>query len=417
MTGARVKSIDVLIARALALALVLAATNIGCTSHILKAENSIELLKNDEADRSIDVKELPTEEQPSPTSSGTYVRFPGPPPVKTTLSPLAGVQNAANETSVHSTTSQGTPNKSGSDERVAHLSGALRRNANKPLVGKKSKKPSPPDPDLVVVSPNRLQTLQTLQTSGREPAMEDSEGFIGRRAKEDPFRIGEKVVMEASYFSVVAGDLTFEVRPFVQVNGKKSYHFVGTARSTSVFAMFYAVEDWVETFVDYETLIPYNYALHVKETKQLRESRCVFDWSKSKASFWDKKINVEKKVDDTKKEWEIPPYSQNVFSAPFYLRNFAMKVGKKLAFRVAHENDNLILTAEVLRKEHISTPAGEFDTVVVKPTIQLNGVFKPVGDIFLWFTDDERKLIVRMESKIKIGKIVAIAKKIELGQP
>jgi hypothetical protein len=163
-------------------------------------------------------------------------------------------------------------------------------------------------------------------------------------------------------------------------------------------------------------MTPSTYELHVKETKQLRETRAVFDWNKGLATWWDKKINSEQKVEENKKEWEIPQFSQNVFSIFYYLRTFRLKPGKFLSFRVAHENENLTVTAEVLRKEHIDTPAGEFDTVVVKPKIELNGVFKPVGDIFIWLTDDDRKLIVRIESKIKIGTIVGVAKKVETGQ-
>src|SRR5690606_8009844 len=117
--------------------------------------------------------------------------------------------------------------------------------------------------------------------------------------------------------------------------------------------------------------------------------------------FWDKKINAEKRVEERNSEWDILEYSQNVFSAPFYIRSFQLVPGKKINFRVAHEKENLIVKAEVLRRERIATPAGEFNTVVVKPQIELNGFFKPVGDIFLWFTDDDRKLLVRMESKIK----------------
>ena len=77
----------------------------------------------------------------------------------------------------------------------------------------------------------------------------------------------------------------------------------------------------------------------------------------------------------------------------------------------------MILNAEVIRREKISTPAGDFNTVVIKPTISLDGKFSPVGDIFVWLTDDDRKFLVRIESKLKIGKVVGVAKAIEYGKP
>ena len=55
----------------------------------------------------------------------------------------------------------------------------------------------------------------------REPGLEDSEGFDGRRPIEDPFRPGESVTLSVKYFNMRAGDATFKVEPFVEVNGKK----------------------------------------------------------------------------------------------------------------------------------------------------------------------------------------------------
>jgi hypothetical protein len=352
-----------------------------CTSKVLKVDQSDQLLKNDEFDKALKVKVIAPTPTPGPgvaaelPESGLFVRLPGPEPV-------LGAFATSNVDS---------------------------RNTSKPLVGRSAGKKGS-----VVEA---LAPAPAPSATPRQPEIEDAEGFNGRRPVKDPYRVGERVTYEASYFGVVAGDITIEVRPFVQVNGRKSYTFAGTAISTSVFAMFYAVDDWFETHVDFETMTPYSYSLHVKETKQLREARELFDHVNKKASYWDKKINSEGKIEEKKNEWEIPAFPQNVFSAPFYLRAFTLKPGKKIAFTVAHEKENLILTADVIRREKITTDAGEFNTVVLKPMIELNGVFKPMGDVFVWMTDDDRKLIVRIESKIKIGKVVAVAKKVELGTP
>ena len=337
-----------------------------CSSTVMKHEHAQEILRNDEFDKAFKVQEVSDHLPPS----GEYVRLPGPTP------------------------------EPGAFKKLKH-----EKVAKAPRRGKKSAVTE-------IVAPTPEAT-----PAARQPEFEDSEGFEGRRPKVDPFRVGEKVTLTVSYFAVSAGDITVEVRPFVQVDGRKSYHFAGTAISTSVFAMFYAVDDWFETFVDFDTLLPYSYALHVKETKQLREARSLFDWKKMRAFFWDKKINNEGKVEEKKQEWDLAPYSQNIFTAAYYLRNAKLEVGKKLAFNLSHENENLRVTAEVLRKEHLSTVAGEFDTVVVKPKIEINGAFKPVGDIFVWMTDDDRKFIVRIESKIKIGKIVGVLKGLDRGQP
>jgi hypothetical protein len=363
----------------LAVSLALGAS--GCaTKKILTADNAEEVLRTQEFDKQIEVKEIPADES---MQSGTYVRLPGPPPIAGSF-PAAKVKTSA----------KAPVKKKGKALSNAQSAAAL--------------------------PPSTSQALAALASNTgmkHEPSIEDGQGFFGRRPVKDPFRVGEKVTFEVSYFAVVGGDMTAEVRNFAEVNGRKSYRFAGTAKSSSVFAMFYAVDDWFETFVDFETLIPQSYALHVKESKQLREVRTAFDWAKKRASYYDKKINEEKKLEQETKDWDIPDYSQNVFSAAFYLRTFDWRPGIKTSFRVAHEGKNLVLTAEYVRKEKLSTPAGDFDCVVVKPTISLDGKFTPIGDVFVWMTNDDRKLIVRIESKIKIGKIVAVAKSVDLGKP
>ena len=93
-----------------------------------------------------------------------------------------------------------------------------------------------------------------------------------------------------------------------------------------------------------------------------------------------------------------------------------LEPGKKLVYRLAHEKENILVTADVVRREKISTPAGDFNAIVLKPHIEIGGVFKPIGDIFLWLTDDDRHFILRIESKIKIGTIVAEIKSLDKGQ-
>jgi hypothetical protein len=253
------------------------------------------------------------------------------------------------------------------------------------------------------------------------PDIESGEGYDpmtagARRPLVDPYWPGEKVTLEVSFFAITAGIMTVEVKPFVEVNGRKSYAFYGTAKSYGMFSSVYTLDDWFETYVDFEKLIPYSYSLHVKESKQLRQVRNLFDWKNLSAQFREKKVTDEEGLKEINKDWQILEWSQNVFSAVYYMRTLKLTPGKKFAFRIAHEGENLILSGEVLRKEHLSLDAGEFETVVVKPSIQLGGVFKPVGDILIWLTDDDRKFIVKIESAIKIGTIKAKAVKIEPGQ-
>ena len=258
-----------------------------------------------------------------------------------------------------------------------------------------------------LVAPEKADKLLKHQ-----PAMEDGEGFTGRRPKVDPFVANEELIYAVSYFAIEGGRFTMKTHPFVEVNGRKSYRFTFHARSSSTFSLFYAVDDMAEFFMDYEDLVPYSYTIKAKESKQVRDVKSFFNWKTLQAKTWDKKIKKGKGPEEKIYEWEILPYSQNVFSAVYYMRTFQYTVGKEISMRVGHEGKNIIMTAKILREEKLNTGAGTFDTFVIKPEFEIDGVFKPVGDVFMWITNDQYHRIARIESKIKIGKVVVNLQKI-----
>lgn len=269
----------------------------------------------------------------------------------------------------------------------------------------------------VAASPSTASASTLVATSAprREPDVESDKGFDGRRPLIDPFRVGEKIVHSVKYFKVQAGTLALEVRPYAFVNGKKSYNFTTSIKSSSFFSSFYAVDDYATTLMDFDTLVPSVYTMHVKESGQLREARALFDASTLKATFWDKKQTEKDGVQEKRIEWDMLPYSQNVYSAAYYMRMFQWDVGNENAFRIAHDGDNLIFKGKAIRREKITTKVGEFTALVIKPDIYLKGKFTPTGDIFIWLSDDDRKFILRIESEIKIGTLVSEIEELHKG--
>jgi hypothetical protein len=63
------------------------------------------------------------------------------------------------------------------------------------------------------------------------------------------------------------------------------------------------------------------------------------------------------------------------------------------------------VTIRVLRRERITVPAGTFDAIVIQPVIKTKGVFSEEGRAELWLSDDERRLILQMKSRLSFGSI------------
>jgi hypothetical protein len=67
---------------------------------------------------------------------------------------------------------------------------------------------------------------------------------------------------------------------------------------------------------------------------------------------------------------------------------------------------NWAVEVQTLGKEKVKTRAGEFATIKVRTYPKHEGVFMNKGVVFIWLTDDSRKVPVLMKSTLKVGSFV-----------
>ena len=241
--------------------------------------------------------------------------------------------------------------------------------------------------------------------------------FPSRRPVKDPIWTGEKEVYEISYFGMSAGDFTLESLPYQAVNHRKVYHIKGTAVSSPVFSLFYRLNDTVETFIDYDGLFSQRFHLILDESKQSRDALELNDSEKSQTFYWNKWYHVERGYTETKEYAPVPQFSQDSLSALYYLRAVPLKDGDVFSFPVISEGKWFEAVITVIRHEPMDTVMGHVQTVVVKPDTRFQGVLQKRGDSYIWLTDDDRRVPVRIEAKVKIGTVTARLKKYEPGSP
>lgn len=387
---------------------------LGCSSSPLKYSKADQLAKNAEFEKAVKIEHTEPELNDDDTESDAS---PAVKPTPETPSVAKSETKVDAGTAHHAKSKKGSKAKGESGTSTAATKSSKTK-SSKSTKNSAAKASGETTADKVAKESPNTEAKDVVATAPgkREPDIEDDEGFAGRRPLKDPFHVGEVVTYDVHYFKVSAGTMKLKVDPMVNVNGRKAYNFVTELKSSSMFSSFYSVQDRVETFVDFETLVPRVFSLHVKETSQLREAQMVFDEKTSRATYWEKKVTEKSGEEEKKQSWEIQPYSQNVFSAAFYMRNFQWEVGKEISFRVADDEQNLIFKGKCLRKEILDTDMGPKKAIVIKPEVTLKGAFKPVGDIYIWLSDDDRKYVLRIESKIKIGTIVAEAISIKPGR-
>lgn len=239
--------------------------------------------------------------------------------------------------------------------------------------------------------------------------------YPNRRPSREPIWIGEKQVYNMTYLGMSAGDVTLEVLPHKMVGSRKVYHARATAVSSSIFSLFYRLNDVIETFLDYQGIFSHRFHILLDETKQIRDSLELFDSEKGETFYWNKWNRKEKGYVETKETFPISPFSQDSFSALYYLRTQDLPDGAVIKFPVVSEGKSWEAEVTVVRREMMSTPMGKIQTVVLKPETKYQGILQKRGDSFLWLTDDDRKFLVRLEAKVKIGTVVASLKQVEPG--
>ncbi len=242
-------------------------------------------------------------------------------------------------------------------------------------------------------------------------------GFVypNRRPQRDPIRVGEKTLYDISYLGMTAGEFSIAVEPFKEINKRVVYHVRGRARSSKVFSVFYKLDDLIESFIDYEGIFPHRFHILLDESKQKRNSLELYDPEKARTFFWNRWDHHKRGYTEVKDFFPMQPLSQDSLSSLFYLRTLPLKDGDVATFPVVSEGKNWDAVVTVLRRETIDTPMGPMKTIVLKPETKYQGILKKQGDSFIWISDDDRRFMVRLEAKVKIGSIVASLKSFEPG--
>jgi hypothetical protein len=217
-----------------------------------------------------------------------------------------------------------------------------------------------------------------------------------------PFAPGEKLDYELRWENVPAGTARLEVLAVKNINGEPSYHFVMTAESNSFVDTFYKVRDRIDAFADIRMTRSVRYAKKQREGSHEKDELIEFDWASSQASY----SNYGKK----KNPIELMAGSFDPLSAFYYTRTADLDLSRPLERPITDGRKNVIGRLKVVARETITLKNGQsYDTFCIEPELNhVGGVFKQSKDarIQLWVTADERRIPVRIQSKVIIGHFI-----------
>jgi len=227
-----------------------------------------------------------------------------------------------------------------------------------------------------------------------------------------PWMKGEKLTFSLGWGPITAGTATLQVKP--TKDGKTEFYTL--AHDEGTLKKLYPVSDTIYTRVRNKGLMTEVFRKTLNEGSYHNKSVIRFDRKGEKAwlsdtVFTDNKVRKVKRSADT--VVTIQGMEHSIMSAFYLVRTLPLEDGETSKFSAVSGKKRYELKVIVHGRETLKTKLGEFKTVKVEPVLDGDGIFVSKGRIFIWLTDDDRRIPVLMECEIALGSIKAKLLKME----
>jgi len=214
------------------------------------------------------------------------------------------------------------------------------------------------------------------------------------------FHPGETLTYDVNWSNMFsAGTVTMTVERSTLPDEREVLRFVVRGRSQGLVDKVFPVNNAVQSVFDPLLMQSLSYSLRESFGKKKRLRVMEFDHAKKTAVF---RLN-----ENPPETLTVPEPVQDGLSLLYFLRTTEdLTIGRHMDIDVVDSGKNWTIEVSILAREKVTTAAGVFDTIKVKTAPKYKGVYVGKGEVFLWLTDDDRKIPVLMKSKLKVGSFV-----------
>lgn len=205
-----------------------------------------------------------------------------------------------------------------------------------------------------------------------------------------PWTIGERLGYDVRFGFIKAGSGEMRVIGLDTIRGRPVWHGRFTVHGGYLALR---VDDVLETWMDVATLSSLRFEQDFKEIGRVR--RKAFEMFPERQAYLQRgkteKASVANPLDDG--------------SFLYFIRTVPLVVGETYSFDRYFIPERNPVTIRVLRRETVSVPAGTFACIVIQPIIKTKGIFSENGQAEIWLTDDAKRIMVQMKSKLAFGSL------------
>ncbi|MEO8586751.1 MAG: DUF3108 domain-containing protein [Acidobacteriota bacterium] len=250
-----------------------------------------------------------------------------------------------------------------------------------------------------------LVALGAAGTAEKNPTLSAARESLSRdKLYPVPFGSGETLVYTIAWLKIEGGEMTLRTARETTSDGVPVHRMTLVATSNDYVSKFYPVRDLYETWVDARDFQPLRFEKHAREGRYESDEVEEFDLARRIGSWRDDRTPLPERV-------------QDIISSFYFLRAQPLAIGQDVRVDMFSRGKVYKLKAAVLEKEKIETEAGVFDAFKLQPQLRENETDEDRnrGKLFLWFSDDERRLPVMARTVMPIGSVTARLRKITAG--
>jgi Tfp pilus assembly protein PilP len=219
--------------------------------------------------------------------------------------------------------------------------------------------------------------------------------------------VDEKVYLDIHYLGMTVGKIMVLNKGKKMINNNEVWHLHARFKSAPFYSNIYELDDTVDTYVTTDKFLSSRYSLIQRESKQDIDDLQLHDRDQLK-TFWfyhQKKSTGD--VKDKKEEKFIPYFSIDPFSVLFLYQGLPLKDGDVYEIPLINKGKILILRSKIEGRENITTEKGTRSAIRIHATTQYTGETLKSGDLYFWFSNDNKRTLLKAQAKIKIGSVTA----------
>ena len=216
-----------------------------------------------------------------------------------------------------------------------------------------------------------------------------------------PFKIGEHLTYTLQFNVIKMGRGYLSVEANDTISSIAYYHVKFQAKTSKFADNIYRVRDYIDIWLNTSDLTT------IKLVKQLNEG----NYHKKYDTSIDYNNSIAIVNNDTLK---ITGAVRDPYSLLYYFRTIPLEIGQILNFTTLDNKKLTEFQVIIDGKETVKTPAGTFPCIIIKPFREGKTLLKNDGDMKIWFSDDELRLPVQIQIKLKFGSMLLQLKTINL---